>query len=210
MIFWTLQRCKNGYNWAASWQNQQSECAASEDSDQPGHPPSLIRVFVVCMKKALVFSYPLSTQWRLWSDWVDAQADLSLRLVHMPFCWFCHEAAQMYRKIPKNSDTRNIWCNHPKIQTRWLYCREMHPKDADGMANGVDPDQNQTPPLEAVWSGSTLFAQTCLSENLGTLRYIKRYIFKIYYSNFAKHHNFNKSTCHYFSDMVHVCWLYMF
>ena len=28
-----------GYNknWAATWQNQQSECAPSEDSDQPGH-----------------------------------------------------------------------------------------------------------------------------------------------------------------------------
>ena len=33
--------------WAASWQNQQSECAPSEDSDQPGHPPSLIRVCAV-------------------------------------------------------------------------------------------------------------------------------------------------------------------
>ena len=31
--------------WAATWQNHQSECAPSEDSDQPGHPPSLIRVF---------------------------------------------------------------------------------------------------------------------------------------------------------------------
>ena len=26
---------------------QQNECAPSEDSDQPGHPPSLIRVFAV-------------------------------------------------------------------------------------------------------------------------------------------------------------------
>ena len=33
--------------WAASWQNQQSGCAPSEDSDQPGHLPSLIRVFAV-------------------------------------------------------------------------------------------------------------------------------------------------------------------
>ena len=48
---------------------------------------------------------------KLWSDWVDAQADLSLRWahklillvldvigvhwVHMPFCWFWHEAAQI-------------------------------------------------------------------------------------------------------------------
>ena len=28
--------------WAATWQNQQNDWAPSEDSDQPGHPPSLI------------------------------------------------------------------------------------------------------------------------------------------------------------------------
>ena len=37
-------------------------CAPSEDSDQPGHQPSLIRVFAVRMKKAWVLSYPLSAQ----------------------------------------------------------------------------------------------------------------------------------------------------
>ena len=37
-------------------------CAPSEDADQAGHPPSLIRVFAVCMKKAWVLSCPLSTQ----------------------------------------------------------------------------------------------------------------------------------------------------
>ena len=41
-------------------------CAPSEDSDQSGHSPSLIRVFAVCMKKAWVLSYQLSTQRRLW------------------------------------------------------------------------------------------------------------------------------------------------
>ena len=35
-------------------------CAPSEDSDQPGHPPSLIRDFTVHMKKAWVLSNPLS------------------------------------------------------------------------------------------------------------------------------------------------------
>ena len=40
-------------------------CAPSEDSDQPGHPPSLIRVFAVRMKKAWVLSYLLSAQRRL-------------------------------------------------------------------------------------------------------------------------------------------------
>ena len=43
----------------------------------------------------------------------------------------------------------------------------MHPKDAARIVNSIDPDQ--TAPL--VWSGSALFAKTCLSENLGILRY---------------------------------------
>ena len=63
-------------------------CAHSEDSDQPGHPPSLIRVFAVRMKKAWVLSYPLSAKRRLWSDWADAQADLSLRWAHSHFVGF--------------------------------------------------------------------------------------------------------------------------
>ena len=45
----------------------------------------------------------------------------------------------------------------------------MSPNDTDGMANSVDPDQ--TAPLGAVWSGSALFAQAYLSENLGSLQY---------------------------------------
>ena len=45
----------------------------------------------------------------------------------------------------------------------------MSLNDADGMANSVDPDQ--TAPVGAVWSGSALFAQAYLSENLGSLRY---------------------------------------
>ena len=74
--------------WAATWQNQQNECAPNENSDQLGHPPSLIRVFAVRMKKAWVRSYPLSAQRRLWSDWADAQADLNLRWAHSHFVGF--------------------------------------------------------------------------------------------------------------------------
>ena len=43
----------------------QNDCATSKDSDQPGHPPSLIRFFAVHMKKARVLSYPLNPQRRL-------------------------------------------------------------------------------------------------------------------------------------------------
>ena len=83
-FFWQTSETK----WAATWQNQQSECAPSEDSDQPGHPPSLIRVFSICMNKHWFLSYPLSPQRRLWSDWADAQADLSLCWAHSQFVGF--------------------------------------------------------------------------------------------------------------------------
>ena len=76
--------------WVSSWptfepphdKTNRMACAPREDSDQPGHPPSLTRVFAVRMKKAWVLSYPLNAQRRLWSDWADAQADLSLRWAH--------------------------------------------------------------------------------------------------------------------------------
>ena len=85
--------CVSGFSsektrWAATWQNQQSECVPREDSDQPGHLSSLIRVFAVCLKKAWVLSYPLSAQQRLWSDLADAQADLNLRWAHTHFVGF--------------------------------------------------------------------------------------------------------------------------
>ena len=62
--------------------------APSEDSDQPGHPPSLIRVFADRMKKPWVLSYPLSTQRKFWSVWADTQADLSLCWAHTHFVGF--------------------------------------------------------------------------------------------------------------------------
>ena len=48
-------------------------------------------VFAVRMKKA----WALTTHWvhsKDWSDWVDAQADLSLRWEQL-ICWFCHVVA---------------------------------------------------------------------------------------------------------------------
>ena len=80
------------YTWAATWQNQKNGRAPSED--QPGHPPILIRVFAVRMKKAWVLSYLLSAQRRLirlsgcpgWSE-----SSLGAHL----FCWFCHVAAHL-------------------------------------------------------------------------------------------------------------------
>ena len=60
---------------------------------------------------------------------------------------------RIFRKFPKYSDAPKICCNDPKSWTRWHFLRVMHPKDAEEIANS----------LGAFWSGSTLFAQTCLS-----------------------------------------------
>ena len=52
-------------------------CAPSEDSDQPRYPPSLNRVFAVRSKDIQGPKASSCGQRRLWSDWADAQADLS-------------------------------------------------------------------------------------------------------------------------------------
>ena len=115
--------------WAAAWKKKKKWplCPAKTQislSDQPGHPPSLIRAFTVRMKKPWVLSYPLSTQLKLWSDWPDAQADLSLRCAHRSFV-FCFVGRRLkYCKNQKNSDTL-------KIAVIILRCLQfdLHPKD---------------------------------------------------------------------------------
>ena len=74
-----------------------------------------------------------------------------------------------FRKIPENSDTQKFAVITLKVDQDGFYLRVMHTKDAEEIANSINPDQ--TAPLGAVWSGSALFAQTCLSGNLGTIRY---------------------------------------
>ena len=81
--------------WAATWQNQQNGCAPSEDSDQPGHPPSLIRVFAVRMKKHWVLSYALSAARSLirlggCPGWSESS------LGAHSFYWFFHVVVHMY------------------------------------------------------------------------------------------------------------------
>ena len=74
--------------WATTWQNQQNECAPSEDSDQPGHSPSLFRVFAVRSMGSWGPNVSSCGQQRLWSDWADGQADLSLCWAHSHIAGF--------------------------------------------------------------------------------------------------------------------------
>ena len=74
------------------WQGNQDEfdkmaCRPSEDSGQPGHTP----VWSVSSLSAWRKLGSLAIHWthsKDWSDWAEAQADLSLRWAHMPFVGF--------------------------------------------------------------------------------------------------------------------------
>ena len=110
------------YSWAASWQNQQSGMSPSEDSNQPGHPPSLIKVSAVRKKKVWVLSYPLSAQRRLWSDWADAQVNLSLRWAHSHFVGFVMRRLSYYIARASAQSDQSLRCPHeeslgPKLPT---------------------------------------------------------------------------------------------
>ena len=85
--------------WATTWQKQQNDYAPSEHSVQPRHPPSLIRVFAFAVRSMGSEGPKVSScgKRRLWSDWANAQVDLSFRCAHS-FCWFCHVAAQILMK----------------------------------------------------------------------------------------------------------------
>ena len=71
------QKNKTKNKWAVAWQNQQNDSAASVDSDQPGYPPSLISLcYALWVAKDSVLLHVDSEDW---SDWANAQANLSLR-----------------------------------------------------------------------------------------------------------------------------------
>ena len=88
-------------------------CAPSEDSDQPGHLPSLIKVFTVRMKKAWVLSYPLSTQLRLirlggCAGWSESL--LGTHAILFVLSWFgsykpCHKKTCLWGLRPGKTQT---------------------------------------------------------------------------------------------------------
>ena len=70
--------------WASAWRNQQTDmCAHRRLRSTWASAASLIKVFAVRIKKPRSITYPLNAKRRLWSDWADAQADLSYRWAHV-------------------------------------------------------------------------------------------------------------------------------
>ena len=97
--------------------NPQNDCAPGEDSDQP----RLIRAFAVHSMGSWGPKVSSCGQWRLWSDWADAQADLSLRWEHRPFCWLCHKAAQIWRNNQSAILVINYINMHEHEHPSWDY-----------------------------------------------------------------------------------------
>ena len=80
-------------SWATIWQNQQNECAPSEDSGQPGQPSSLISLrcaLIEWLRNQGFFMRTAKTLIRL--DGCPGWSESSLA-AHS-FCWSCHVAAQ--------------------------------------------------------------------------------------------------------------------
>ena len=80
------------HKWAAAWQNQQNDLCAqrrlgSAWADAQSDQSSLC---AQCLAKVPMLLHVDSEDW---SDWADAQTDLSLRWAHRSFCWFCRAVA---------------------------------------------------------------------------------------------------------------------
>ena len=85
----------HGIKCAATTENASRNCAHCKDSDQPAHSRSLIKIFterILDNQSCKVSSWG---QRRLWSDFADAQADLSLRWAHMSEGTLSHVTAQI-------------------------------------------------------------------------------------------------------------------
>ena len=99
--------------------------ALSEDSDQPRHPPSKIRVFAVGMKKAWVLSYPLSAQWRLWSDggcpgWSESSLGACAILLVLSWAGSYTFKAYVYNKCPGQTAQLH------SLMRAFAYCLQSH------------------------------------------------------------------------------------
>ena len=67
--------------------NNKMICAPSEDSDQPGHLPSLIRVCAVRLKQNWVLSYPMSAQRRLSGCPGWSESSLETKVILLVLSW---------------------------------------------------------------------------------------------------------------------------
>ena len=105
--------------------------APSKDSDQPGHPPSLIRVFAVPFMGTEGPKLASCRQCGLWSDRVDSRCtdhfvDLSSfssfletifsTITLTPLCYFSYV---VYRNEPSHDKTSKMTCAQLRTRSAW-------------------------------------------------------------------------------------------
>ena len=134
--------CANSYT-SHDLTKPQNEWAPSEDSDQPRHPPSLIRVFACAQWVAKNSSF-LHADNKDWSDWVDAQADLSLRWAHSHFVGFV-----MMRLISTSSNLSNLLLiSFSFSRTMWIMMRREKRDRRHFKRMRFPPFDDEEPPLD--------------------------------------------------------------
>ena len=104
---------------AGFWEHYKANkmtCAPSKDSDQPGHPPGLIRVFTMGFMGSWGPIPSSGLQKSLWSDWADAQADLSHRWAHRSFCWFYCVPAHMFCFVLNSQESPEEFADWAKLR----------------------------------------------------------------------------------------------
>ena len=82
--------------------------ALNEDSNQPAHLRSLIRVFEAHMKLLCVLGYPKCAQWIFRSDCASAQSDLNLLWTHMSAGTFSDDLVHM-SWTPEHGNLAAFW-----------------------------------------------------------------------------------------------------
>ena len=106
----------------------------------------------------------LATHWAHsedWSDWADAQADLSLCWVHISVCWFCHEAAQIIFPLGSHDQIQNSVYNNQYVaecMSKTISIEPQHDTTNKMTCMPIeDADQPVHPPsLIPVWLESSL------------------------------------------------------
>ena len=102
-------------------------CAPREDSDQPGHPPSQIRVFAVRMKKAWVLSYHWAHTED--SDLTDWSVHVAERLALPTSDHGVAGSNPAGGEILPDASLHRAFHVHPPVISKWLkYCwRDIKP-----------------------------------------------------------------------------------
>ena len=102
--------------WAWDGKTKKITCSPSKDSGQPGHLPSLIRVFHVRFKKPRILSYPLNAQFTL-----VAQVILFILSCDGPNVnWFCPRSLKILSNSIKRAKIEvchihvPTWFNEPR------------------------------------------------------------------------------------------------